>query len=59
MLPFQATKAIRNMGVDCKVVALTACKEYTLEKRFIEAGVNHFCTKPLTDEEVASFLNSM
>lgn len=56
---FQATKALRDMGVDTKILAVSACDDIAVKELFIEAGVNDFLAKPLTLDKLASFLQNM
>ncbi|KAF2287504.1 hypothetical protein GH714_001012 [Hevea brasiliensis] len=50
---WQATKELRDMGVNCPIVGVT--KETEL-KEFTEAGLDDYISKPLTVEKVASYL---
>lgn len=59
MFPIQATKMLRDMGVDCTIHAVTASNEPIVKEKFIEAGVDHFLTKPLNADNVASSLKNM
>ncbi|KAK1401486.1 Two-component response regulator ARR22 [Heracleum sosnowskyi] len=55
----EATKTLRDVEVDCMILAVTGSNKLTVKERFIEAGVDHFFTKPLNAEKVASSLKNM
>lgn len=41
------------MGVDSKILGVSACGDATVKELFMEAGVDHFFTKPLTLDKLA------
>ncbi|KAK1400659.1 Hybrid signal transduction histidine kinase I [Heracleum sosnowskyi] len=55
----QAIKKLRDMGVDSKILGVSACDEATVKELFLEAGANDFVTKPLTHDKLASFLKNI
>ncbi|XP_022144466.1 two-component response regulator ARR22-like [Momordica charantia] len=53
----QATKELRRMGVESKIVGVTANGAISCEKAaFMEAGLDHCLMKPLTLENLHSLL---
>ncbi|WOH06158.1 hypothetical protein DCAR_0625581 [Daucus carota subsp. sativus] len=51
----EATKALRDMGVESKIYAVSADNDDALIESFREAGANKFFNKPLNLDKVASF----
>lgn len=49
---YQATKAIRSLGIDVPILALTASVRIGQKNRAIEVGMNDFLVKPLTPTDL-------
>lgn len=47
------------MGMDSKILAVSASDDATVKKLFMDAGVNDFLTKPLTLDKLASFFKNL
>lgn len=52
-------RILRDVGVDTKILRVTACDELTVKEMYVQVGLDRFVTKPLTIEKVASFLNNI
>ncbi|XP_074377456.1 two-component response regulator 24-like [Apium graveolens] len=55
----EATKTLRDMGVDSKILGVSASDKSAVMELFIEAGVDHFFTKPLTLDKLARFFKNI
>ncbi|KAJ6349385.1 hypothetical protein OIU77_006884 [Salix suchowensis] len=51
-----ATRELRAMGVKSNIIGVTSCTFESAHKDFIEAGLNHCVSKPLTIAMISSFL---
>ncbi|OAY84490.1 Two-component response regulator ORR42 [Ananas comosus] len=54
-----ATRTLRSMGVDAKIVGITANASSESKEEFMEAGIDDFLLKPLTADNIASLLENM
>ncbi|KAF8095672.1 hypothetical protein N665_0326s0014 [Sinapis alba] len=55
----QATKKLREMGIESKIAGVTTRAEEEEMKEFMEAGLNDFQEKPLTISKLVSILHNL
>ncbi|KAH7571800.1 hypothetical protein JRO89_XS04G0144600 [Xanthoceras sorbifolium] len=55
----ETTKALRAMGVNCKIVAVTSRGTDVEMEDFVQAGVDFFHVKPLTVAKVIPFVERL
>ncbi|KAJ9185755.1 hypothetical protein P3X46_005349 [Hevea brasiliensis] len=53
---YQATKELRDMGVNCPIIGVTSSTEEAELEEFMEAGLDDCICKPLTIEKIACYL---
>ncbi|MBA0549270.1 hypothetical protein Golob_020310 [Gossypium lobatum] len=54
-----ATRQIRDMGVHCKMLGVTACSGESERQAFLAAGVDVFIEKPLDPEHLVPILREL
>ncbi|CAA0404957.1 unnamed protein product [Arabidopsis thaliana] len=55
----QATKRLREMGIESKIAGVTTRANEGEKKEFMEAGLNDFQEKPLTISKLLSILHKL
>ncbi|VVB15180.1 unnamed protein product [Arabis nemorensis] len=55
----QATKKLREMGIESKIAGVTTRANEVEKKEFMEAGLNEFQEKPLTISKLLSILHKL
>ncbi|MBA0605678.1 hypothetical protein Godav_018225 [Gossypium davidsonii] len=55
----KATRQIRDMGVHCKMLGVTACSGESERQAFLAAGVDVFIEKPLDPEHLVPILREL
>ncbi|TYI70089.1 hypothetical protein E1A91_D08G197700v1 [Gossypium mustelinum] len=55
----EATRQIRDMGVHCKMLGVTACSGESERQAFLAAGVDVFIEKPLDPEHLVPILREL
>ena len=53
-----ATKAIRELGIETPIIALTANAIHGDKERFIEAGMDDYLAKPIVSETLYLLLDT-
>ncbi|KAL5991025.1 hypothetical protein ACLOJK_011931 [Asimina triloba] len=54
-----ATRILRRMGIQCKIVGVTANSRSSDEKEFMDAGIDEFFPKPMTRAKLVSLLEEL
>ena len=54
----ETTKRVREMGINTKIIAMTATQSGEANEKYIEAGMQGYISKPYTKENLWSFLES-
>ncbi|CAN8277193.1 unnamed protein product [Cochlearia groenlandica] len=55
----EATKKLREIGIETKIVGVTSRAKEEEKKEFFEAGLNDFQEKPLTISKLLSILHNL
>lgn len=55
----QATRILREMGVSCMIVGVTASSKEAEKAAFMEAGLDYIWKKPLDGKDVIHILDEL